>query len=138
MDSRRQGIHLSIQNKNDYVVINDQYLEKISAEYAYIVGFGECHAPAFLLAAHLKKHNINSFIQGITRSPIMEGEHIQFKTQWDNPYYQSNPYYSYNIDPTQHKSLHIITECPNLCLPNTPWNHAWIWHWNGTTLSRIG
>ncbi|MES2207694.1 MAG: phosphoribosyltransferase domain-containing protein [Pseudomonadota bacterium] len=138
LDGVRQGIRITPKRPESMVqavsVSDIAYIR--SQGEARVLGLGECTAAAFLLAEKFEEWGINSTVQSVTRSPILEGESIHHKQHWADPYGLNIAHYSYNVDAVACHSLHIVSECDYLDLP-PKWEHAWVWYWNGHCLTRV-
>lgn len=75
-----------------------------------VLGTGEFHYPAFLLAKFLEQKGMDVVYQSTTRSPILIGHDIEHKINFNDNYGDNIPNFIYNVAPEQYEQVLICYE----------------------------
>ena len=85
-------------------------LAPLGTEPLHVIGTGELHFPAFLLAELLAAEGLDVLVQATTRSPIRLGASISQALEVADPYGAGVPNFLYNLDQTRNRRRIVCAE----------------------------
>ena len=83
---------------------------QLGSEPLHVIGIGELHFPAFLLAEALVDEGYDVVVQASTRSPIRVGQAISAAFELPDPHGTKIPSFLYNLDQTSRRRRIVCSE----------------------------